>query len=267
MTPDYMGEPRSAGRAMTPRAAFWCALGVWLLTLATTGTALIYNHVHPLPPALRPATGDALAGIAAVTFIAAFATVGALLIWKRPANPIGWLLSASGLSYALATTGLVLLQFPETRAWGDWLGWMFFAGAGFAVFVLLLFPTGSLPSRRWRPVAWAAGIGAATWALGNAFAPISLAGSSPNPIGMAGPAGRIFDVLARAGLVLVAATGLAAIVSLVLRYRRARAVEREQVKWLVYAGGLIVVAALAAVPIEKVLGSGSTAATNLEKTG
>jgi signal transduction histidine kinase len=249
---------------MTPRAAFWCALGVWLLTLATTGTALIYNHVHPLPPALRPAAGNALAGIAAVTFIAAFATVGALLVWKRPANPIGWLLSASGLSYALATTGLVLLQFPEARAWGNWLGWMFFAGAGFAVFVLLLFPTGSLPSRRWRPVAWAAGIGAATWALGNAFAPISLASSSPNPIGMAGPAGRIFDVLARAGLVLVAATGLAAIVSLVLRYRRARAVEREQVKWLVYAGGLIVVAALAVTPIEKVLGSGSNAANNLE---
>jgi signal transduction histidine kinase len=264
MTPDYVGEPRSAGRAMTPRAAFWCALGVWLLTLATTGTALIYNHVHPLPPALRPAAGNALAGIAAVTFIAAFATVGALLIWKRPANPIGWLLSASGLSYALATTGLVLLQFPEARAWGNWLGWMFFAGAGFAVFVLLLFPTGSLPSRRWRPVAWAAGIGAATWALGNAFAPMSFASGSPNPIGMAGPAGRIFDVLARAGLVLVAATGLAAIVSLVLRYRRARAVEREQVKWLVYAGGLIVVAALAVTPIEKILGSGGNAANNLE---
>jgi signal transduction histidine kinase len=249
---------------MTPRAAFWCALGVWLLTLATTGTALIYNHVHPLPPALRPAAGNALAGIAAVTFIAAFATVGALLVWKRPANPIGWLLSASGLSYALATTGLVLLQFPEARAWGNWLGWMFFAGAGFAVFVLLLFPTGSLPSRRWRPVAWAAGIGAATWALGNAFAPISFASGSPSPIGLAGPAGRIFDVLARAGLVLVAATGLAAIVSLVLRYRRARAVEREQVKWLVYAGGLIVVAALAVTPIEKILGSGSNAANNLE---
>src|SRR5215470_5639346 len=264
MTPDHMGEPRSAGRAMTPRAAFWCALGVWLLTLATTGTALIYNHVHPLPPALRPAAGNALAGIAAVTFIAAFATVGALLIWKRPANPIGWLLSASGLSYALATTGLVLLQFPDARAWGNWLGWMFFAGAGFAVFVLLLFPTGSLPSRRWRPVAWAAGIGAATWALGNAFAPVSFASGSPSPIGMAGPAGRIFDVLARAGLVLVAATGLAAIVSLVLRYRRARAVEREQVKWLVYAGGLIVVAALAVTPIETILGSGSSAATNLE---
>src|ERR1041385_2614317 len=126
MTPDYTGEPRSAARTMTPRAAFWCALSIWLLTLATTGTALIYNYVHPLPPALRGGTGNAAAGIAAVTFIAAFATIGGLLVWKRPANPIGWLLSASGLSYAIATTGLMLLQFPEARAWANWLGWMFF---------------------------------------------------------------------------------------------------------------------------------------------
>ena len=51
MTPDSAGEPRSAsGRTMTPRAAFWCALSIWMLTLATAATALIYNHVHPLPP-------------------------------------------------------------------------------------------------------------------------------------------------------------------------------------------------------------------------
>ena len=72
---------------------------------------------------------------------------------------------------------------------------MYFLGIGFVVFVLLLFPTGSLPSRRWRPVAWAAGIAIAAWALGNAFAPTSVSGGSPNPIGVAGPAGRVFDVL------------------------------------------------------------------------
>ena len=264
MTPDHGGEPRPAGRTLTPRAAFWCALSIWLLTLATTSTALIYNQVHPLPQALRADTGNALAGIAAVTFIAAFATIGALLVWKRPANPIGWLLFASGLSYAIATTGLVLLRFPGARAWANWLGWMFFGAAVFAVFVLLLFPTGSLPSRRWRPVAWVAGVGAAAWALGNTLAPVSFVSGSPSPIGVAGPTGRIFDILTRAGLVLVAVAGLAAIVSLVFRYRRARAVEREQLKWLVYAGGLIVVATLAVVPIEKILGSGSSAASNLE---
>src|SRR5215469_1387495 len=264
MTPDYTGEPRPAGRTLTPRVAFWCALSIWMLTLATAGTALIYNHVHPLPPVLNAGTGNAVAGTIAATFIGGFATVGALLIWKRPANPIGWLLSATGLSYALATAGLLLLQFPQTRAWGNWMGWMFFVGLGFAVFVLLLFPTGSLPSRRWRPVAWITGVGIAAWALGNTFAPVSFASGSPSPIGLAGPAGHVFDVLARAGVVLIAVTGMAAIVSLVLRYRRARPVEREQLKWLIYAGALIAAAALATVPIDQIIGAGSAAANNLQ---
>jgi hypothetical protein len=51
MTPDSTGEPRSAsGRTMTPRAAFWRALSIWVLTLAVAATALIYNQVHPVPP-------------------------------------------------------------------------------------------------------------------------------------------------------------------------------------------------------------------------
>src|SRR5215831_8420233 len=264
MTPDYRGEQQSAGGAITPRAAFWCALSIWVLTVAMAATVLIYNHVHPLPPVLNAGTGNAVAGTIAGTFIGGFATVGALLIWKRPANPIGWLLSASGLSYAFATTGLLLLQFPQTRAWGNWLGWLFFTGFGFAVFVLLLFPTGSLPSRRWRPVAWVTGFAVVAWALGNIFAPVSFAGGSRSPIGVAGPAGHVFNLLARAGLLMVAASGLAAIVSLVFRYRRARTVEREQLKWLVYVGALIVAAALATVPIEHFLGAGSAAANNLE---
>src|SRR5213083_239757 len=108
MTPDHRGEQRSAGRTLTTRAAFWCALSVWLLTLATAGAALIINYLYPLPPALRAAAGNAANGVAAVMFITGFATVGALLIWKRPANPIGWLLSATGASYALAAGGGLL---------------------------------------------------------------------------------------------------------------------------------------------------------------
>src|SRR6266516_2938522 len=267
MTPDSRGEPRStSGRTMTPRAAFWCALSIWVLTLSAAATALTYNQVHPLPPKLSGGTGNAVAGTAAVAFIVGFATVGALLGWKRPANPVGWLLSATGLSYAFAAGGLLLLQFPRTRPWGHWLGWLYFFGIGFVVFVLLLFPTGSLPSRRWRPVAWAAAAGIAAWVFGNAFAPTLISAGSPpvrNPIGVAGPAGLVFDVLGGAGVALIAATGLAAIVSLVFRYRRARTVEREQPKWLVYAGGLIVAAVLAVALIEKILGP-SAASTNLQ---
>ena len=135
------------------------------------------------------------------------------------------------------------------------------------VFVLLLFPTGSLPSRRWRPVAWAGGAAIAAWALSNAFAPTVITTGSPpvrNPMGVAGPAGHVFGILAAAGAALIVLTGLAAVGSLAFRYRRAGPVEREQLKWLVYAAGLIVVAELAAIPIEQIVGPGSDAANNLE---
>src|SRR6266496_2393974 len=236
MTPGSTGAAQSAGGStVTPRAAFWRALCLWVLTVAAAGGALIYNHVHPLPPKLG-GQGNVVTGTVVVVFIVAFATVGALLAWKRPANPIGWLLSATGLSYASAV----------------------------AVGRLLLFPTGSLPSRRWRPVAWAAAAAIAAWVLGNAFAPTLASGPPPvrNPIGVAGPAGHVFDVLGGAGAALIAATGLAAIVSLIFRYRRAGTVEREQLKWLIYAGGLIVAAVLAEPMIEQLLlGPGDAAST------
>jgi hypothetical protein len=85
----------------------------------------------------------------------------------------------------------------------------------------------------------------------------------PNPVGLTGPAGDIFKVMAGVGAALVAATGLAAVLSLVFRYRRARTAERAQLKWLVYAGALIVAALLAEILVAQVMGPGD-AANNLE---
>ena len=80
---------------------------------------------------------------------------------------------------------------------------------------------------------------------------------------MTGPAGDIFTIMAFGGVVLMAATGLAAIVSVAFRYRRARTAERAQLKWLVYAGALIVVALLAEALAEQIIGPG-TATGNLQ---
>ena len=243
------------------RPAFWRAWSIWAVTVAVTATAISYDALHPLPAKLASNSGNGLDMVVGLTFIVAFATVGAVLAWKKPGNPIGWLLSGSGLAYALGGFGLMLIHFPRTRTLGNWLGWTWLLGLGLCVFVALLFPAGSLPSRRWRPVAWAAGAGLAGWVLGNAFAPTILSADTPvpNPVGATGAPGKIFAAMAGGSAALLAATGLAAVLSLVFRYRRAQAAERAQLRWLVYAGALIVAAFLAETLAEKVVGPGATA--------
>jgi hypothetical protein len=252
-------------KGVVNRAAFWRAWSIWAVSLALTATTITATYVHPLPAGLANFSGSRLNGAIAIVFIGAFATVGALLAWKRPANPIGWLLSVIGLESAVAVFSVFLAHFPRTVRLASWLGFLYLLGFGLAVVVVLLFPTGKLPSRRWRPVAWAAWAGVAGWVVGCAFAPTIFTASpvTPNPIGATGPAGDIFKVLAGGGALLMVVTGLAAVLSLVFRYRRAQAAERAQLRWLVYAGVLIVVAVAASLLIGPIMGSGD-AATNLQ---
>ncbi|HEY7016640.1 MAG TPA: histidine kinase [Streptosporangiaceae bacterium] len=253
------------GRALNPRAAFWCALSIWVLTVGVAAFTLTYTAVHPLPARLINQQGSTADNVAGIAFIAGFATVGALLVWKRPGNPIGWLLSSTGLCYAAGVFLTFLAHFPAAETFVNWAGWIWLFGLGLAVFILLLFPTGHLPSRRWRPLAWATAAGIAGWVLGSAFAPkiVSANTPTPNPIGVPAPAGSVFYILAIGGVLLIVGSGLAAIVSLVFRYRRAATVEREQLKWLVYAGALIVLALLAAAVTAHFMGPGE-ASSNLQ---
>ena len=232
-------------------AAFWRAWSIWAVSIAVTATGLGYTAMHPLPAKLADFGVSGLNSAVGIVFIGAFATVGALLAWKRPENPIGWLLSAIGLAFTVAAFGVFLAHFPRTLTLANWLGFLYFVEFGLCVFVVLLFPTGQLPSRRWRPVAWAAGAGLAGWILGCAFAPtiITVSPTMRNPVGVTGSAGDIFKLMALGGGVLIAAAGLAAVLSLAFRYRRAGTTERAQLKWLVYAAAVIVVAVLATIPI------------------
>ena len=95
-------------------AAFWRAWSIWAVSVTATATFIAYNAIDPLPANIAAQQGGKLAGTVAIVFIGAFATVGAVLAWQRPRNPIGWLLSATALTFAAAGSGVLLAHFPRT---------------------------------------------------------------------------------------------------------------------------------------------------------
>ena len=187
----------------------------------------------------------------------AFAVVGALLVAKRPANAIGWIMASVALMVAIFHTGdtytaavMITRGRPDAlavvAAWiGNWYWYLILVLV--LIFVPLLFPDGRLPSRRWLPVAVLPGIGTLLVVTYSAFIPTLEVNEASgyeiaNPIGIA-HLDRVEDLPAFAalnGLLVLGVVGAAA--SVVVRYRRSRGVERQQMKWFVYAAALILLA-------------------------
>jgi hypothetical protein len=200
--------------------------------------------------------GFALALLLAFT---AFMVVGAVIVAHRPGNAIGWLFSAIGL---LTATGALALDYAQyayvTRpgslpgailaAWDQW--WWLPMFALILVFTPLLFPTGRLPSARWRPVAVLAAAATTAIAILGALQPTltlqNVDYTVRNPIGLAGVPDPEEGALGSVLFGVLAVCAVAALVSLVLRFRRSRGVERQQLKWVTYAAALPIL--LQAVP-------------------
>ena len=246
MTPDSTGEPRPAGgRTMTPRAAFWRALCIWVLTLAVTATSLIYNHVHPLPPSLSGGAGKRGERRGRGGFHRGLRHGGCAARVETPGEPD----RLAPVRHRPVVRGRYRRAAAAAIPRDPGLGPLAGLDMAFRHRVRGVCPA-AVPDRvaAVAPLA-TGGVGGQLppWRHGCSATlslPRSLDGPPPahNPIGVAGPAGHVFTGRwAERVAVLIAATGLAAIVSLVFRYRRARTVEREQLKWLVYAGGIIVV--------------------------
>jgi hypothetical protein len=206
-------------------------------------------------PDLTPLTSDA---VALVLGVVSAATVGAVLASRRPRHPVGWLLLTLGLSLAAAGAATGYANYgllarpgalPATAYAALYHGVSILFVAVCLGFVLLLTPTGSLPSTRWR---W--------WARVAVAAPLLAVGSSAllpfnppyqsvaNPLAVAQLAGPLRVV----NFVTWLVTGLAILVaawSLVVRFRRARGVERQQLRWLALAAGLTGAVLLALVAV------------------
>lgn len=135
------------------------------------------------------------------------------------------------------------------------------------VLIPLLFPTGRLPSRRWRPVVWAAGVFLAAYLLNSALSPrmthhLNLPGSGQvelydvaNPLSPAGLPDVVAAVPPGASTLLLPLFVVMAGAAVVVRFRRSAGIERQQMKWFVYAAGLVAFVATAQL-VESVTGSG-----------
>ena len=187
---------------------------------------------------------------------------------RRPANPIGWLYAAAGLVWSLAIpwdpwlVQLVAEHRPLPLAaqvaavYGEFT-WAPATVLGVTLPALLV-PEGRLRSRRWRPLAATSMVAAVLVVVGGGLAPAQLEDLPiANPFGLAGPAGTVAAALGGTGLFLWAASLVASLACVVVRFRSSGGVERQQLRW-VAAGAAAAVAGLlagAAVPQRTVISS------------
>jgi signal transduction histidine kinase len=223
------------------RALAWPFAGV---ALAMIGVALVVGATTGTLATSAGTDGGILAFAILVTVaISTFAVMGSLIARRQPSNPIGWLFITIGLTFGFTLAGGIYGEVGSSsaRAWANWLtNWSGGAVMPLIVLVLLLFPDGRLLSRRWRLVLWADIAGTVFLVVGIALTPGTLGGEGPaNPVGIPGIEGSVLDE-GGLGWILVPLAMLAAGVSLILRYRRASGIEREQLRWLAFSAALVI---------------------------
>src|SRR5215210_7882167 len=223
---------------MGTRATSWLAWSVWVSTLVAMALAFLLAS-------LNVPTSSALVTACLSVVILAFSTVGALVASRRPENPIGWLFCCGAFIWSLGELSLEygvysLLTAPGALPAGVWAAWFgaWARGIGgffMVVFLLLLFPTGTLPTRRWRVVVWAAVGYIALFTLVSWLSPVSQdlrLSSVRNPLGFDL---EIMELLGGVVYLSLPLPLLASGVAVIVRFRRWRGDEGQKIKWLANA--------------------------------
>jgi hypothetical protein len=223
---------------MSRRAATRIAWSLWAITVALTALSallVVLSLSHPNTPVFEWWFGN--------TFVVIDATVGAIVASRRPENPVGWLLCLSGVAVGASTfisqyAIYALLARPDALPAGEaaaWIAsWSLPIIIGLQVSYLVLFPTGRLPSRRWRPVAWLIVAVVVAAVISSALASDAYMGSlGPirNPLAIEG----FSEVYKAVSSTMFPLLYVVAASSLFVRLRHATGVERQQLKWLAYA--------------------------------
>jgi hypothetical protein len=230
---------------MGARATTWLAWSVCALSLALTTLSFLLIALS-----LRENAPIFFYWLEPAAIAVGYSIIGAVIASRLPNHPIGWICCATGFMGAVEHISgeyavYALLVHPEalpggnTMLWISLWDWIFMFGL--IVFLLLLFPTGRLPSNRWRPFAWLSAALTLVAAILVAISPdavLDVLGSAdngrltlPNPLGV-----EELPNLYRPVQGSVLALGLVAATSVVVGRRGARGVERQQIKWLLYAG-------------------------------
>ena len=216
---------------MTDRALSrlaWSVCALTLLFLAASLLLILLGWSTPLPEGVTSWRDQAvlLAGLIGAPIL------GGLIASRRPRNSYGWVWLAFGLSLVVQQAAHTYaayarwvepgsLMAPLTIAHVFGLGNQ--AALGLAPFLLLLFPTGRLPSRRWRPLAWISALS------GVAIAVLVFIFGSPDKVG------GVVSIAAVATVSVILGTFILSAISLVIRFRAARGTERQQLKWFALA--------------------------------
>jgi hypothetical protein len=223
---------------MSRRAGAWLAWSAWALTVPTTTVTLFFGLLNE-PSSTRWDT------VLLPVVILAYSTVGALIASYRPENAIGWLFLSGAFLWIAGELALeygvyALITEPGTLPAGGWAAWFgaWARAVGWFIlvsFLLLLFPTGRLPSPRWRPVLWAAVGLTALYTLSSWLSSDTIdlrLTFVRNPLGVESRImALLYELINTTFPLLIVASGLAVIA----RFRRSRGVERQQLKWFAYA--------------------------------
>ena len=236
---------------MRTRTAAWIAGTLCLLGVVLAASTLLLALLNGRTP------GEILIdeGILTIAIlVVAFSVVGAVISSHRPENAVGWLFSCAALFQGLSVFTYeyaiyALITKPGSLPLGaeiSWLSpWVWAPGLGLIlVFVPLLFPDGRLLSRRWRPVAWLGGVSIVLVCVSTLIILWPERGTAllGGPVNDEEGPTRILDLLVEVvAFPLMLVAGLAAVISLFVRFRRARGEERQQIKWFTSAAALTLV--------------------------
>lgn len=240
-----MDVPRTATRLMANRRAAVLAWSIVAVCFGLAATAIVMGVLNPPSKNVDQWGGsNIISGLSFVLPMLVAPVLGGLIAARRPKSPIGWILIVTGLGWMLTAFHDTFLAYwehsrghaPPVIDWVSLVGWLP-SIAGLGTFLLLLFPDGKLPSKRWRPVLWLCIVMVAVCAPVVALSPTNPGQPVVGIPNLLRPLVPLATKLS-ATLFLLPVCIVLCVASLFVRYRRATFEDRVKLRWIAF-GALV----------------------------